>query len=110
MKLICHFLYLNLELYEQIIDLSEKLAFDLDQEFADQPVLIRIFNEFRMYLYILCRKNNKHNRLKPNSMEAFEKYYIWRKNYVMENRDKRLLLFRFIISYSYLSYLLFNNL
>ncbi|GES94897.1 P-loop containing nucleoside triphosphate hydrolase protein [Rhizophagus clarus] len=76
------------ELYEQIVELSEKLAFDCDQEFSDQPVLTRIFNEFRMYLYKLC-KNNKSCKLKPNSTEAFEKYYIWRKNYVMENRSRR---------------------
>ncbi|RIA90458.1 P-loop containing nucleoside triphosphate hydrolase protein [Glomus cerebriforme] len=76
------------ELYDQIIELSEKLAFDYDREFADQPVLMRIFNEFRMYLYILCT-NNKSCKLKPNSKVAFEQYYIWRKNYVMENRNKR---------------------
>jgi hypothetical protein len=100
------FLYLNLELHEQIIDLSEKLAFDLDQEFADQPVLIRIFNEFRMFLYTLCKKHSI--RLKPDSMKAFEEYYIWRKKHVMEiNKNKRLLLFRFIINYLHL---LFNNL
>ncbi|GBC45646.2 P-loop containing nucleoside triphosphate hydrolase protein [Rhizophagus irregularis DAOM 181602=DAOM 197198] len=73
------------ELYDQIVELSVKLAFDCDQEFSDQPVLMRIFNEFRMYLYILCR-SDKNCKLKPNSKEAFEKYYIWRKDYVTSKR------------------------
>ena len=81
------YLFLTLELYEQINDLAEKLSFDLDLEFADQPVLIRIFNEFRMYLFTSCKTNSKNFR--PDSPEAFEQYYIYRKNYVMANHNTR---------------------
>ncbi|CAG8673342.1 14207_t:CDS:10, partial [Funneliformis caledonium] len=80
------------ELYDKIIILSEQLSFDCNQEFEDQAVLIRIYDEFRRYLHMLCRKGGKGSKLKQlniNNIDVFSKYYEWRKIYVMENHNKR---------------------
>ncbi|CAI2169219.1 16285_t:CDS:10 [Funneliformis geosporum] len=80
------------ELYDKIIALSEQLAFNCNQKLEDQAVLIRIYDEFRRYLHMLCRKGGKNSKLKQlniSNIDVFSKYYDWRRNYVMENHNKK---------------------